>query len=104
MKGSAAKACKSCQKHAPLHHQPTFSLKPISSPWPFTQWGIDIVEELPKAVDDIKYLFTTTNHYTKYVEAKALVYIIATKIESFQWKYIILRFGIPYDVVSNNGT
>ena len=32
-----------CQKFAPLIHQPAADLNPISSPWPFAQWGMDLV-------------------------------------------------------------
>ena len=31
------KKCEQCQKHAPLIHQPTGSLNPISNLWPFAQ-------------------------------------------------------------------
>lgn len=99
-----AKARESCQKHALLHHQPTLSLKPISSPWPFARWGIDIIGELPKALGGFKYLITATDYYTKWVTTKALVHITAAEMESFLWKHIILRFGVPYAVVPANGT
>ncbi|XP_027156196.1 uncharacterized protein LOC113756920 [Coffea eugenioides] len=31
--------CPSCQVHAPEHHQPSNFMVPITSPWPFEQWG-----------------------------------------------------------------
>ena len=39
--------CERCQKHAPLIHQPARHLNPISSPWPFAQWGLDILGPFP---------------------------------------------------------
>ena len=44
-----ARECEQCQKHAALIHQPIGSLNPISSSWPFAQWGLDIVGLFPWA-------------------------------------------------------
>ena len=44
------KKCDQCQRFAPNIHQPGGVLNPLSSPWPFAQWGLDIVGPFPKAV------------------------------------------------------
>ena len=52
MKKDAAayvKKCDKCQRYAPIPHMPSETLTPISGPWPFTQWGMDIVGPLPAA-------------------------------------------------------
>lgn len=52
MKKDAAtyvKKCDKCQRHAPILHVPSKTLKPISGSWPFAQWGMDIVGPLPTA-------------------------------------------------------
>ncbi|XP_027161349.1 uncharacterized protein LOC113762211 [Coffea eugenioides] len=36
-------SCPSCQVHAPELHQPSNFMVPITSPWPFEQWGTDII-------------------------------------------------------------
>ncbi|RVW74679.1 hypothetical protein CK203_052042 [Vitis vinifera] len=36
------KKCDKCQRHALIPHMPSETLKPISGPWPFAQWGMDI--------------------------------------------------------------
>uniref|UniRef100_A0A2N9J5A6 RNA-directed DNA polymerase n=1 Tax=Fagus sylvatica TaxID=28930 RepID=A0A2N9J5A6_FAGSY len=41
--------CDKCQRFAPKIHQPARELNPLSSPWPFAQWGLDIVGPLPRA-------------------------------------------------------
>ena len=43
-------------------------LNPLSSPWPFAQWGLDIVGPFPKAVGNKKYLLVCTDYFTKWVE------------------------------------
>ena len=42
------KKCDQCQRFAPNIHQPGGVLNPLSSPWPFAQWGLDIVGPFPK--------------------------------------------------------
>ena len=37
------KKCDQCQRFAPSIHQPGGILNPLSSPWSFAQWGLDIV-------------------------------------------------------------
>ena len=49
MKSDAAdyvKRCDSCQRMSPILKSPVHDLVSISSPWPFVQWGIDIVNPL----------------------------------------------------------
>ena len=48
--------CDQCQRYAPSIHQLGGILNPLSSPWPFAQWGLDIVGPFPKAVENKKYL------------------------------------------------
>nr|GFA20162.1 reverse transcriptase domain-containing protein [Tanacetum cinerariifolium] len=36
--------CNDCQIHRPVTRHPQQSLTPITAPWPFYKWGIDIVE------------------------------------------------------------
>ena len=44
------KKCDQCQRYAPSIHQPGGILNPMSSPWPFAQWGLDIVRPFPKTI------------------------------------------------------
>jgi hypothetical protein len=39
--------CDKCQRFANITKQPPEELSAISSPWPFLQWGVDIVGPLP---------------------------------------------------------
>ena len=43
------KKCNQCQRFAPNIHQPRGVLNPLSSPWPFAQWGLHIICHFPKA-------------------------------------------------------
>ena len=78
------KKCNQCQRFAPSIHQPEGVLNPLSSLWPFAQWGLDIVGPFPIAMGNRKYLLVGTNYFTK-------------------WKNIVIRFGVPHVLISNNG-
>lgn len=99
-----AKKCEQCQKHATHLLWPAEVLQPITSPWPFAQWGLDLVGKLLTAPGGYKHLITATDYYTKWVEAEPLITITATDVERFLWKNIISRFGVPYAIISDNGT
>ena len=59
------KKCDQCQRFAPNIHQLGGVLNPLSSPWPFAQWGLDIVGPFPKATGNKKYLLVNTDYFTK---------------------------------------
>ena len=67
------------------------------------QWGIDIVGLLPLGKGQVKFLLVAIDYFTKWVEAEALATIIEERIQSFVWKNIICRFGIPMTIISDNG-
>ena len=69
------KKCDQCQRFAPNIHQPGGVLNSLSSPWPFTQWSLDIVGPFPKAVGNKRYLLVGTDYFTKWVEAERLANI-----------------------------
>ncbi|RVW82767.1 hypothetical protein CK203_046960 [Vitis vinifera] len=74
MKQDAAayvKKCDKCQRYAPIPHMPPATLKLISGPWPFAQWGMDIVGPLLAAPAQKKFLLVATDYFSKWVEAEA---------------------------------
>ena len=97
------KKCDQCQRFAPNIHQPGGVLNPLSSPWPFTQWGLDIVGPFPKAVGNKKYLLVCIDYFTKWVEIEPLANIKDVDVKRFIWKNIVTRFGVPYVLISDNG-
>uniref|UniRef100_A0A2N9EQY4 RNA-directed DNA polymerase n=1 Tax=Fagus sylvatica TaxID=28930 RepID=A0A2N9EQY4_FAGSY len=96
--------CKKCQLFAPAIHKPASQLNPISSPWPFAQWGLDLVGPLPRATGNRQWLIVATDYFTKWVEAEPLARITDSESRKFIWKNIITRFGIPRCLISDNGT
>ena len=97
------KKCDQCQRFALNIHQPGGVLNPLSSLWPFTQWGLDIVGLFPKATGNRRWLLVSTDYFTKWVETESLANIMDMDAKRFIWKNIVTRFGIPFTLISNNG-
>ena len=97
------KKCDQCQRFAPNTHQPGGFLNPLSSPWPFAQWCLDIVGPFPKAAGNKKYLLVSTDYFTKWVRAEPLANIRDVDVKKFLWKNIVPCFRIPYTLISDNG-
>ena len=95
--------CERCPKHAHLIHQPAGHLNPISSPWPFAQWGQDILSPFPRATDNRRFVLVAVDYFTKWVEAEALANIWDVDVKKFVWKNIFTRFGVPNTLISDNG-
>ena len=57
--------CDRCQRQAPVLKSPVQDFISISSPWPFAQWGIDIVGSLPTAPAQKKLLLVATDYFNK---------------------------------------
>ena len=106
MKSDAAdyvKKCDPCQLMSPILKSPVQDLVFISSPWPFAQWGIDIVGSFPTAPAQKKLLLISTDYFSKWIEADAFASIKDRDVTQFIWKNIVCMFGIPRSIVSDNG-
>nr|XP_025636282.1 uncharacterized protein LOC112730408 [Arachis hypogaea] len=97
------KTCDNCQKHATLSETPAEELHTIKVSWPFDRWGLDILGPFPKAPGQVKFLLVSIDYFSKWIEAQPLAHITAEKVRSFLWKNIICRFGIPREIISDNG-
>lgn len=58
------KRCEKCQKHASLIHQYSEPCYSIMSPWPFTRWGMDVIEKLPTAKGGKCFVLLATDYFT----------------------------------------
>ena len=63
------KSCHNCQTHANLNHVPSSELYNMTSPWPFSVWGIDAIGRIAlKASNGHKYILVVIDYFTKWVE------------------------------------
>ncbi|XP_074315014.1 uncharacterized protein LOC141651192 [Silene latifolia] len=96
--------CKACQIHAPYIHQPSEELHSISAPWPFMKWGMDIVGKLAQAPGQNVFMLAMTNYFSKWIEADSFRQIKEKDVISFIRRNIICRYGIPAEIVCDNGS
>nr|GEV63081.1 reverse transcriptase domain-containing protein [Tanacetum cinerariifolium] len=89
--------------HRPITRNPQQPLTPIMAPWLFYKWGIDIAGPFLKGPGKVKFLIVAMDYFTKWIEAKAVATITCGQVKKFVWDNIVCRFGIPGEIVSDNG-
>ena len=62
---------------------PSEVLNLVTSPWLFTQWEMDIVDLLPIATTQKRFLLVATNYFSKWVEADAYASIKDKDVSKF---------------------
>ncbi|GJW02074.1 reverse transcriptase domain-containing protein [Tanacetum coccineum] len=95
--------CNDCQIHRPVPRNPQQKLTPITSPWPFYKWGIDIAGPFPEGPGKVKFLIVAVDYFTKWIKAKAVTTITGNQVKKFVWDNIVCRFGLPGEIISDNG-
>ncbi|GKV36000.1 hypothetical protein SLEP1_g44186 [Rubroshorea leprosula] len=96
--------CLKCQFFAHLTHQPAEELTTLVAPWPFAQWGLDLLGPFVKGVGGVTHLIVGVDYFTKWVEAWPLSSLTSKNVEDFVFSSIICRYGIPNQIVADNGT
>jgi hypothetical protein len=97
------KTCQKCQKRQ--RRTGSAPLNPIQKhPQPFYQVGIDVMGPLPRTPTGKRYIVVAIDHFSKWVEAKALEEADAQEITQFIYEDIICRHGVPNILTSDRGT
>ena len=87
--------CKIFQTASGRQRKPTFPLQPVNIEEPFEQWGLYIIGEItPHSYNKHKYILTTTDYFTKWVEEIPLKVANSDVIIDFIDQFIITRFGV----------
>ncbi|XP_026442921.1 uncharacterized protein LOC113342670 [Papaver somniferum] len=95
--------CEECQHHGKKIHAPGAMLNSSTSVWPFGKWGLDIVGPFIPGTRQSRYLIVATDYFTKWAEVKAVQHIRDKDMFTFIFENIICRFGIPAQLVPDNG-
>ncbi|GJT35298.1 reverse transcriptase domain-containing protein [Tanacetum coccineum] len=97
------RACQDCQVPKPIPRNLQQKLTLITSLWPFYKWGIDIAGPFPEGPGKVKFLIVVMDYFTKWIEAKPVATITGNQIKKFVWDNIVYRFGLPGEIISDNG-
>jgi len=98
-----ARKCHKCQIYADQIHVPPNPLHVISSPWPFSMWGIDVIGAIsPKASNGHQFILVAIDYFTKWVEAASYANVTQSVSTKFVKKEIICRYGLPERIITDN--
>ncbi|XP_024042632.1 uncharacterized protein LOC112099511 [Citrus clementina] len=81
------RSCVSCQSFANFSNQPPEKLTSMTSPWPFAQWGIDLIGPLPKARGAATHAIVAIDYFTKWVEAWSKKGAWVDELSGVLWAY-----------------
>ncbi|KAA3465162.1 RNA-directed DNA polymerase (Reverse transcriptase), Ribonuclease H [Gossypium australe] len=100
---SYAKKCHKCKIYGDKIHVPSSPLHVMTSPWPFSIWGMDVIGPIsPKALNGHRFIFVVIDYFTKWVEATSYANVTKSAVSKFLKKEIICRYGMPERIISSN--
>ena len=71
---------------------------------PFEKWSLDFVGPISPMSRKKKYTLVCTDYVTKWVEGKSLFRAIEKSMVEFIYEEIFTRFGVPREIVTNQGS
>ncbi|KAK1626628.1 hypothetical protein QYE76_000943 [Lolium multiflorum] len=97
------KKCNGCQRYAKQNHTPASGLKTIPLTWPFAVWCLDMVGPFKTARSSMTHILVMVDKFTKWVEVKPVAKCDGHTAVKFL-KDVILRYGYPHSIITDNGT
>ncbi|RDX93255.1 Retrovirus-related Pol polyprotein, partial [Mucuna pruriens] len=99
------KRCMKCQMYVDNIHMAPSALHNLTSPWPFSMWGLDMIGPIePKASNGHRFILVAIDYFTKWVEATSYANIIKSMVIKFIKRDIICRYGLLARIITDNGT
>ena len=97
------KKCHKCQIYKDISHFPHSKLHTMSSPWPFSVWGLDIIGEIhPTASNGHRYILVTIDYFTKWVKIESYNKLGAKQVAKFLERNLFYRYRIPHHLIFDN--
>ena len=97
--------CDACQRSRVPICLDEMPLRPVMSTRAFSKWGIDFVGPIkpPARSTHAQYIIVATDYLTKWVEAKATIHNDARTTAKFLYEFVFTRYGLPIEIVSDQG-
>ena len=90
--------------HRDLIHIPPSELHALTSSWPFSIWGIDIIGNIsPKSSNGHRYILVSIDYFTKWVEVASYAKLKMGRVAKFIRSHIIFRYGVPHELIYDKG-
>jgi hypothetical protein len=100
---STIRACEECKKFVGKHKFLSLPIKPITASGTFQLWSLDFIGEInPPSSGRHKWILTTTDYFTKWIEVVPTNNTIDKVIINLLETNIFARFGGPEKLVTNN--
>jgi len=94
--------CSKCQLNTAPDVLPPRPLNPTTPVGlPFTKWGIDFIQDVPKTSDGFENIITAVDLATKYTIAKPVKSRDAATVANFIFEEICCRFGAPRELITD---
>ncbi|XP_070056359.1 uncharacterized protein [Nicotiana tomentosiformis] len=89
--------------HIDLIHMLPSELHPISAPWPFVTWGMDVIGPIKtKASNGHRFILVAISYFTKWIQAVTFKVVTKKAVADFVHSNTICHFGIPKTIISDN--
>ena len=83
---------------------PPHELNVMSLPWPFLDWGMDVIGPIESAASNgHRFILVAIDYSTKWVEASSYKSISTKVVKNFVRNNLICRFGVLESINTDNG-
>ena len=96
------KKCHNCQVQANLIHTHLQSFHNMVTSWPFHTWGLNLVGPVNPPSHEYIWILVVIEYFTKQAKAIPLRKAIRGVVANFVKENIIIRFGVPHRIISDN--
>jgi len=99
------KGCPNFQTHANLNHVPLSELYSMTSSWPFSVWGRDVIQIIAlKASNGHEYILVAIGYFTKWVKATSYFVLKVMHVARFVENNIICLFEVLQEIIFDSGS
>ncbi|RDX74645.1 Pol polyprotein, partial [Mucuna pruriens] len=99
------KRCLKCQVYVHNIHVAPSAFHNLTSPWPFSMWGLDIIRPIePKASNGQRFILVAINYFITWVEVALYSSVTKSVVVEFVKRDITCQYEHLTHIITNNGT